>query len=452
MDSKRSAKLPTRSKLLRPARTDKANGGKDQAGAKHKEHRAWLEGKGYGEWDEKANGINTHTSHVAELCEHFDLPGDFNAQATGKDAPKDRNCILFPLKRGLWLCVRYGTGVEGKGWKLNDKGHAYCVVGKVKAKAENDPADLIVTEALQTDTFFHWQGAAFVEVTRKSKTEYLSVFSDAYARLLRVRYRKAHGQVVKGEWLRNAVETIGAIATEEYEEIPVFVRLAYWGGKLYVDLADRSGNVIEIDGDGYRVIQNPPVRFLRTEKMLALPLPQPGGHFDELKRFVNVTEEDFPLLVGAILGCYHPTGPYPIIHLIGGDGHAKTSTAVFILLLLDPSIIRGCAPPESTEDLILSVQQRWLYFIDNLSEIKPWLSDSLCRLSTGGAIERRKKYKDAETSAFVAKRPALLTSITDVVQKSDLGSRALKIDTPRIENYKAETVLMEDFNEVRPPS
>jgi hypothetical protein len=184
--------------------------------------------------------------------------------------------------------------------------------------------------------------------------------------------------------------------------------------------------------------------------MLALPIPQPGGKLEDLKPFVNIESDDFPLLVGVIIGALHPTGPYPIVSLIGGDGRAKTCLAIVLLMLIDPSIVKGCSPPEKNEDLILAVQQRWVYFIDNLDEVKAWLSDSLCRLSTGSASERRTLYKNSDTSVFRAKRPVILTSIKDVVKAPDLNSRTVKFDLPRLRNHTSEAQLWQAFEKARP--
>jgi hypothetical protein len=107
-------------------------------GPKHKEHIAWLQGKGYGEWDENAHGYNTHTKHIEEMCKHFELPGDFEHEsATGKDGASGRNCIIYPRERGLWLCVLYG-GEGGHGWAMSEGGrHAHCRQGP--AETENRP-------------------------------------------------------------------------------------------------------------------------------------------------------------------------------------------------------------------------------------------------------------------------------------------------------------------------
>jgi hypothetical protein len=421
-------------------------------GAKHREHIAWMEAKGYGEWDQAKGVFNTHTTHVEEMCEHFDLPGDFGTGATGKDGPSGRNCCLIPLKRGLWLCIRYGNVTEdGPGWKTNGNGHATCVVGKAPPKQTIDPADTIVSDAQASDTFFHWEGVAYVEVTRRGRRETLLVASEMYSRLLRVRYRAAHGRVAKGEWIRNAVDQLIATAIEEGEEIQVFVRLAHVGGKLYIDLCDHERHIIEIDGDGWRAVDQAPVRFLRTEKMRPLPIPVAGGTLQDLRPFVNIVPEDFPLLVGAILGAFLPDGTFPVVVIVGGDGRAKTCLALVLLMLIDPSIIKGCSPPEQNEDLVLAVQQRFLYFIDNLSEIKPWLSDALCRLATGGATERRTKYRDRDTSVFLAKRPVLLTSITDVVRAPDLRARSIPFDLPSVLGKRmGEAQLWKSFHAARP--
>jgi len=75
----------------------------------------------------------------------------------------------------------------------------------------------------------------------------------------------------------------------------------------------------------------------------------------------------------------------------------------------------------------------------------------LCLLATGGALERRTKYANSDTSAWTAKRPAILTSITDVVKAPDLIARALKFELPSVHGKrKSEAQLWKDFFAVRP--
>jgi hypothetical protein len=91
----------------------------------------------------------------------------------------------------------------------------------------------------------------------------------------------------------------------------VNVRYAERDGKIYVDLADESWSAVEITRTGWRIVDEPPVRFLRTGGMTALPMPERGGTLLDLRPFLNATldadeegdsEEPWRLLVGWLLG------------------------------------------------------------------------------------------------------------------------------------------------------
>ena len=66
-----------------------------------------------------------------------------------------------------------------------------------------------------------------------------------------------------------------------------------------------------------------------------------------------------------------------------------------------------------------------LLAFDNLSGLPPWLSDSLCRLASGGSFAVRQLYTNDEEVLFQATRPILLNGIEDVVSRPDLGDRAI---------------------------
>ena len=153
-----------------------------------------------------------------------------------------------------------------------------------------------------------------------------------------------------------------AISIEESDEFPVYIRVAHHQGKVYVDLCDRDRTIIEIDGNGWRKVENPPVRFYRTDKMLPLPKPQRDGTLNALKGFINIHPDDWPLFVAALLGCFLPQGTYPVISLVGGDGRCKTSAGIVILLLIDPNRVQSSHHPIG-RDLILSATQHYLLLV-----------------------------------------------------------------------------------------
>ena len=75
--------------------------------------------------------------------------------------------------------------------------------------------------------------------------------------------------------------------------------------KIYFDLGDQNWRVIEIDARGWRLAEDPPVRFLRRRGMLPVPMPVPMANaammhqaIDKLFTYTNVaTEQDFCLVV-----------------------------------------------------------------------------------------------------------------------------------------------------------
>ena len=62
--------------------------------------------------------------------------------------------------------------------------------------------------------------------------------------------------------------------------------------------------------------------------MKPLPAPQPGGKVKDLRRFLNVDDEDdFYPMVAWVLIALRPDGPYPILILTGEQASAKSTTA-----------------------------------------------------------------------------------------------------------------------------
>jgi hypothetical protein len=62
---------------------------------------------------------------------------------------------------------------------------------------------------------------------------------------------------------------------------------------------------------------------------------------------------------------------------------------------------------------------------DNLSGLPPWLSDTLCRLTSGGAFSTRRLFTDQDEILFALARPVILNGIEDVIIRPDLADRAI---------------------------
>jgi hypothetical protein len=232
----------------------------------------------------------------------------------------------------------------------------------------------------------------------------------------------------------------------------VYLRVALHQGKVYLDLGDKDWRAVEIDTDGWKVIDKAPVMFRRAKAMLPLPVPVQGGSLAELRRFVNVTDEDWPLVPSWLLKALYPDGPFPVLCLHGEQGSAKTTTARALRSLVDPNTAPVRAGPREERDLAIAANNGAVIALDNVSYLSPWLSDALCRLSTGGGFSTRTLYENDEETIFDGQRPVILNGIEEVVTRSDLLDRSLLVTLPTIPeaNRKTESAFWADFDQVRP--
>jgi hypothetical protein len=200
---------------------------------------------------------------------------------------------------------------------------------------------------------------------------------------------------------------------------------------VYIDLGDPAWRAIEISPAGWAIEPEPRVRFLRARGARPLVVPTRDGSIDALRDLVHIaTDDDYRLVVGWLVGALRPTGPYPLLALAGEQGAGKSTAARVIRRLVDPSIAELRAEPRTIDDVMIAAARSRVVALDNLSHIEPWLSDALCRLSTGGAMTKRELYTDGEEIILEAVRPAILTSVTDIVVRGDLLDRAIAITLP----------------------
>jgi hypothetical protein len=231
----------------------------------------------------------------------------------------------------------------------------------------------------------------------------------------------------------------------------MFARRPRW--KNHLDLCNQTWQAVEIDTQGWRVVDNPPVRFRRSAGMKALPIPLRGGSINELRRFLNVkSHHDFVLVVAFLLAALRPHGPYPLIGLSGEQGSAKSTVTKHLKDLLDPntSPLRGL--PREDRDLFIAANNGYVLAFDNVSNLSPWISDTLCRLSTGGGFAVRQLYTDQDEVLFEATRPVILNGIEEIITKPDLADRALFLALEQIDekDRRSEKDLWEAFEIAHP--
>ena len=96
-------------------------------------------------------------------------------------------------------------------------------------------------------------------------------------------------------------------------------------------------------------------------------------------------------------------------------GSAKTTLAGMLRALVDPNVAPLRALPRDDRDVFIAASNGHLLAFDNVSGLPYWLSDTLCRLATGGGFATRQLYTDADEVLFDAARPIVLNGIEDMV-------------------------------------
>jgi hypothetical protein len=280
-----------------------------------------------------------------------------------------------------------------------------------------------------------------------------AIRSKGFRRWLARAYYLRHDKAPGGQALQDALNVLEGQARYDGVEHRVFTRLGEYRGRVYLDLADDGWRAVEIGPTGWQVVADPPIKFRRTRGMLPLRPPEPGGTVDLLQEFVNVGgDDDWTMLVAWVTAAMRPCGPYPILVLHGEQGSAKSTTCRVLRSLIDPNKAPLRAEPREARDLIIAATNGWIIALDNLSHLSPWLSDGLCRLSTGGGFGARELFTDQEESILDAQRPCVINGIEELATRGDLLDRAIILYLPTIPRHerKSEAELWQRYDEQQP--
>ncbi len=313
-------------------------------------------------------------------------------------------------------------------------------------------ATQLVAMVKDIDLFHTPSQDVYAVIDRDGHSEVWALESRTFKDHMARRFYEKIGSTPGSQSIQNALNVLRGQALFSGREELVYVRLAEYDRNIYLDLCDPDWRVVEISPQGWGIIKESPVYFVRSRGMSRLPDPEPSGGIEELRKLVNIEDADWPLLLACILGSLRPSGPKPIVVVTGEQGSAKTTLERMMRLLVDPSTAPLRSLPRDERDLAISASNAWILAFDNVSYLRPWLSDAICRLATGGGFATRQLYTDNEEVLFTATRPVLLNGIGDIATQSDLLDRAIIINLPVIPDNerRTEVDLWEEFETIRP--
>ena len=319
-------------------------------------------------------------------------------------------------------------------------------------------ADVLIELSASAEELFHApDGMAYAAILVGDHLETWPIRSKGFRRWLAREFFTETSSAPNSDAIQSALNVIEARAHFDGAQRPVYIRVGAHDGRLYLDLADTKWRAIEITSTGWQIVDNPPIRFRRTAGMLPLPEPVRGGKIEDLRSFLNIKDgdagdKDFVLTVSFTLAALRERGPYPVLDLAGEHGSAKSTFARVLRKLIDPNSAPLRALPREDRDLFIAANNAHLLVFDNVSKMPDWISDTLCRLATGGGFAARQLYSDGDEALFDAMRPIILNGIEDIIGRPDLADRAIFLNLQDIsdEKRKPEKEFWEDFDAAHP--
>lgn len=336
----------------------------------------------------------------------------------------------------------------------NEGGADVTTQEQCKEKKDTKTTQIIKLMLDSCDLFHDKNQRGYATIKKDSHHETYTLRSKAFRHAVQELMWRVYNEGIGGQILQDAIGTLEGHANYAGECYPVFVRRAERNGIIYLDLGNDCHEVVEISADGWTIRNDQNTcKFRRPSGMTALPCPIEGGNIEKLKKYVNLANaDDWPVLVGFILMCLNPWGPYPVLVITGEQGSAKTTLMKIIKTLLDASVAACRTLPGEVRDLAIAANNTLILAFDNISHISTPTSDALCRLSTGGGFATRTLHTDEDESIFDNKNPVILNGITNSANRHDLADREILIPLDVISEEKrmSEDDFWNDLNDDLP--
>lgn len=254
-------------------------------------------------------------------------------------------------------------------------------------------------------------------------------------------YKRETNKIPPQQALTDAMTVLHGLA-QEATPTPVALRVAVSDeSTVWVDLGDPSERVVCITPGGWSIVPGTlGARFRRTVLTAPFPTPEEGGTLADLWELLNVSEPDRPLVLAYMIAALiAPDIPHPILVLVGEQGTGKSTASRRIVALLDPSKVPLRKAPKDEETWVTSAAASWVVGLDNLSGIRAWFSDSLCRAVTGDGDARRALYTDGDLAVFAMRRVVLLNGIDMGAFRGDLAERGIVVNLDVIPDDERRT-------------
>lgn len=261
---------------------------------------------------------------------------------------------------------------------------------------------------------------------------------------------ETRGVAPSGSALTDALTVFAGLA-EQCEPEPIHLRVARLDdGRIVVDQGTADGRCIVIGPDGWHQLNRSPVLFRRTRLSAPMPDPYRAGNLEKFRKLINVDEDDWQVIVGFMVASVFEDIPHPVLGLFGLQGTAKSVTTRMTINLISPSTAPTRSSPRDLKTWVTGANAAWVTGLDNMSNIPDWLSDALCRASTGEGMVDRALYTDSDVSVISFRRVVVINGIDTGEMAGDLAERLIRVELNPIRKRRDERALWAEFDDARP--
>ena len=268
--------------------------------------------------------------------------------------------------------------------------------------------------------------------------------------------------------LRSALRTLEARA--QYGDTPaekIDRRVSFEGdpfapSKIFLDLANAAGEILEITSRGLEHRRQPAKLFppifvdAATPDTVQSPIPNPQSPGTVSPSFFILSPTARTRIFTWLAAALRPIGPYPILVLRGPASSGKSTFARALRVLIDPSAAPLRRLPVRDREVLQFALQNWILVFDQIHRVPLKISEALCAISSGEALEIAQP--DARDAALLEiARPIILIAPIDEVQSPwnpprSFANRSLAVDMPPIAAPRPEASVWASVEALRAPA
>lgn len=301
------------------------------------------------------------------------------------------------------------------------------------------PQHLLLTQELVISQ----HGIAYVVMKSRGNAYAERLASRKVRNVIRAAAQNYGTSVRKGN-IDECVDLLTGHAEMEGRQAFVWNRVAPIEGGVEIDVGDPEHTRIRVTARGVETVDSgSPTLFWRPPVMQPMVMPAATGDIKLLERYMNVSDQDFWLIVGWItytLATPKTDNAKFVILVINGDqGSGKSSLSLLLLRLIDPSAVGVQIFPEKQKDLGVAAANAHVVAYDNLRGFTAAMSDLLCIVATGGAASARALYSDGDQYVLKLLVSLILNGVPSFITQPDLAQRCLPIRTLTLPESKRES-------------